>query len=149
MQEIESSQGVVIPQSTIEDSNTKKKSGKKTLAQLPVYRATANLKYIVTALVVKSPNKLRKFFDQMMVNVSEVAKAIGMADISRGIQDRVWYIETALVLINEVRNDFTILRKLQVIVDKDLDNKAKAMVKSIIAQLVAWRDYTCGEGAKS
>lgn len=149
MQEIESSQGVVIPQSTIEDSNIKKKSGKKTLSQLPVYRATANLKYIVTALVAKSPNKLRKFFDQMLANVSEVAKAIGMADISRGVQDRVWYIETALVLINEVRNDFTILRKLQVIVDKDLDNKAKAMVKSIIAQLVAWRDYTGGEGAKS
>lgn len=61
----------------------------------------------------------------------------------------MWYIETALVLINEVRNDFTILRKLEVIVDKDLDNKAKAVVKGIIAQLVAWRDYTCSEGAKS
>ena len=139
----------MIPASVVEDSNTKKKSGKKTLAQLPVYRATANLKYIVTALIVKSPNKLRKFFDQMLVNVSEVGKAIGMADISRSVADRVWYIETALVLINEVRNDFTILRKLEVIVDKDLDNKAKAVVKGIIAQLVAWRDYTCSEGAKS
>lgn len=149
MQDKESSQGVVIPASVVEDSSTKKKSGKKTLAQLPVYRATANLKYIVTALIVKSPNKLRKFFDQMLVNVSEVGKAIGMADISRSVADRVWYIETALVLINEVRNDFTILRKLEVIVDKDLDNKAKAVVKGIIAQLVAWRDYTCSEGAKS
>jgi hypothetical protein len=149
MQETESSRGVVIPDSVVESSNTKKRSAKKTLAQLPVYRATANLKYIVTALIVKSPNKLRKFFDQMLVNVSEVAKAIGMADISRSPADRVWYIETALVLVNEVRNDFTILRKLEVIVDKDLDNKAKAMVKSVIAQLVAWRDYTCGEGAKS
>ena len=72
MQDKESSQGVVIPASVVEDSNIKKKSGKKTLAQLPVYRATANLKYIVTALIVKSPNKLRKFFDQMLVNVSEV-----------------------------------------------------------------------------
>ena len=141
--------GVVIPQSVIEASNAKKQKQKKTLAQLPVYRATANLKFIVTALVVKSPNKLRKFFDQMLGTVSEISKSIGLADISRNPQDRVWYLESALVLVNEVRNDFTILRQLQVIVDKDLDNKAKAMVRSIIAQLVAWRDYTNGEGAKS
>ena len=139
----------MIPQSVIEASNAKKQKQKKTLAQLPVYRATANLKFIVTALVVKSPNKLRKFFDQMLGTVSEISKSIGLADISRNPQDRVWYLESALVLVNEVRNDFTILRQLQVIVDKDLDNKAKAMVRSIIAQLVAWRDYTNGEGAKS
>ena len=141
--------GVVIPAATVEDSNTKKKKVKKTLAQLPVYRATANLKFIVTALVAKSPNKLRKFFDQMLCNVSEISKSIGMADVSRNPQDRVWYLESALVLVNEVRNDFTILRKLEVIVDKDLDNKAKGIVKGIIAQLVAWRDYTSGEGAKA
>ena len=78
--------GVVIPAATVEDSNTKKKKVKKTLAQLPVYRATANLKFIVTALVAKSPNKLRKFFDQMLCNVSEISKSIGMADVSRNPQ---------------------------------------------------------------
>lgn len=140
--------GVVIPASTVEDSNAKKEKQKRTLAQLPVYRSVANLKFIVTALVVKSPNKLRKFFDQMLGNISEISKSIGLADISRNPQDRVWYLECSLVLVNEVRNDFTILRKLEVLVDKDLDNKAKALVRSIIAQLVAWRDYTSSEGAK-
>lgn len=139
--------GVVIPAATIADSNAKKQKAKKTLAQLPVYRAVANLKFVVTALVAKSPNKLRKFFDQMLSCVSEISKSIGMADISRSSQDRIWYLDCALVLVNEVRNDFTILRKLEVIVDRDLDNKAKALVKSIVAQLVAWRDYTGGEGA--
>lgn len=149
MQETEQRKGVVIPASTVAESNAKKQKAKKTLAQLPVYRSVANLKFIVTALVVKSPNKLRKFFDQMLMNVSEISKAIGMADISRNPKDRVWYQESAMILVNEVKNDFTILRKLEVIVDKDLDNKSKALMKSILAQLVAWRDYTSGEGAKS
>ena len=149
MQEIEQNNGVVIPAATIAESNAKKQKARKTLAQLPVYRSAANLKFVVTALVVKSPNKLRKFFNQMLMNVSEISKAIGMADISRNPQDRVWYQESAMILVNEVRNDFTILRRLEVIVDKDLDNKSKALVKSILAQLVAWRDYTSGEGVKS
>ncbi|MBR4533871.1 MAG: hypothetical protein IKO85_04935 [Bacteroidaceae bacterium] len=141
--------GVVIPPSTIEDSNTKKMKSKKTLAQLPVYRDAANLKYIVTALLADSPRKLTKFYDQMLATVSELKKSIGMADISRNPTDRVWYLECARVLMQDVSDDFTTLRKLEVMPSKDLDNKAKALVKKIIAQLVAWRDYTSGEGVKS
>ena len=163
MQE-ENPTGVVIPQETVEKSDTNKRKSKKTLTQLPVYRATANLKYIVTALMMKSPKKLTKFFDQMLVTVSEAKKSIGMADISRTPQDRSWYLDCARVLIQDVSDDFTTLRRLEVpasetadgkarrfpIVSRDLDNKAKALMKSITAQLVAWRDYTNNnEGANS
>ena len=163
MQEQENLQGVVIPSQTIADSDTKKKRCKKTLAQLPVYRSVANLKFIVTTLMMKSPRKLTKFFDQMLGTISEAKKAIGMADISRSPQDRSWYLDCARVLMQDVSDDFTTLRRLEVpasedaegkarkfpVVSKDLDNKSKALVKSIIAQLVAWRDYTNNEGAKS
>ena len=163
MQEQEKLQGVVISSQTIADSDTKKKRSKKTLAQLPVYRSVANLKFIVTTLMMKSPRKLIKFFDQMLGAISEAKKAIGMADISRNLQDRSWYLDCARILMQDVSDDFTMLRRLEVpasedaegktrkfpVVSKDLDNKSKALVKSIIAQLVAWRDYTNNEGAKS
>ena len=163
MQEEENPAGVVIPSQAIENSDTIKRKSKKTLAQLPVYRAAANLKFIVTTLMMKSPKKLTKFFDQMLATISEAKKSIGMADISRTPQDRSWYLDCARVLMQDVSDDFTTLRRLEVpasetadgkakrfpIVSKDLDNKAKALMKSIIAQRVAWRDYTNNEGAKS
>ena len=99
----------------------------------------------------------------MLGTISEAKKAIGMADISRSPQDRSWYLDCARVLMQDVSDDFTTLRRLEIpasedaegkarkfpVVSKDLDNKSKALVKSIIAQLVAWRDYTNNEGAKS
>ncbi len=163
--------GVEIPQKVIEDSMAKKQRQKRTLAQLPVYRATGNLMYVVAAIVKNSPKHLRKFFDLMMCDVAEVQKAIGMADISRNDEDRVWYINSALVLMNGEKMYFTILQKLDVMpkpgkgktynakmpgatakeinamaVNKDLANKVDALVKSIVAQLVAWRDNPRGEG---
>ena len=104
MQEQENLQGVVIPSQTIADSDTKKRRSKKTLAQLPVYRSVANLKFIVTTLMMKSPRKLTKFFDQMLGTISEAKKAIGMADISRNPQDRSWYLDCARVLMQDARH---------------------------------------------
>ena len=139
-------EGITIPHSVKVNSDKKKKKYGKTLAQLPVYRDAANMKFIVTHLMTKSPKKLLKFFDQMLMTVSEVKKSIGMADISRNPLDRVWYLECARVLVQDLSDDFTSLRKLEISVDRDCENKARAMLKGMIAQLVAWRDYTSGEG---
>lgn len=170
MQETVHPTGVVIPQLTVEDSNTKKKSSKKALAQLPVYRASANLKYIVTSLMVKSPRSLTKFFDQMLGTASEVKKSIGMASVARTPDERAWYLDCAKVLVQDLSDDFTTLRRIEMpskkkadkadesdadkshrvpLVGRDLDNKVKALMKSIKSQLVAWRDYTMNEGANS
>ena len=167
--------GVVVPAEAIAASNAKKQRQKRTLSQLPVYRAAGNLLYVVAAIVKVSPKHLRKFFDLMMCDMAEVCKSIGMADISRNDEDRVWYINSALVLMNGQKMYFTILQKLDVMpapsrrsrdgnggdgsntlaapkiasvtpVNEDLTNKVDALVKSIIAQLVAWRDNPRGEG---
>lgn len=142
-------QGVVIPRETVEASTEKKRKARKTLAQLPVYRGLANMKYMVAWMMQKSPRKLSKYFDQMLQTVSEAKRSVGMADISRNWQDRTWYQECARILVQDLADDFTTLRRLGVIVDKDMDNKAKSVLKSITAQLVAWRDYTRSEGVKS
>ncbi|MBQ9309878.1 MAG: hypothetical protein IJ222_03340 [Bacteroidales bacterium] len=140
-------QGVEVPQEIIAASDAKKKKKDKTLAQLPVFRAAANLLYVVTEAVKGGPNSLRKFYDIMLADTAEVMKAIGMADAARNPEDRAWYIDSALVLVNVVKFYLTILRKLGLL-EKDVDNKMKRLVRSIIAQLVGWRDYTRSEGAK-
>ena len=158
--QIQNQSGVVIPQETVDDSNAKKRKGKKTLAQLPVYRSAANLKYIVATLMARSPRSITKFFDQMLGTASEIKKSIGMASISRNPNERAWYLECARVLAQDLSDDFTTLRRLELpakddkarripIVGKDLDNKVKALMKTIMSQLVAWRDYTINEGANS
>lgn len=140
--------GVVISPATITDSNKKKKKVGRTLAQLPVYRDACNVKYMITQIMVKSPNKMRKFFDLSLANISEVCKSIGFADISRDPQERIWYINVALVVVHDIKNDFIILHKLG-ITSKDTDNKIRALVKGLVAQLLGWRDYTVSEGVNN
>lgn len=141
--------GVVIPDKAVSFSKEKKKAKKKTLAQLPVYRDVSNLKYIITSLICKSPNKLRGYYDEELSNISEISKSIGFANIARNVDERVWYINCALVLVYEIKRDFVILARLNILTDKDLSNKSKSLIKGIIAQLIGWRDYTIAEGVES
>ena len=140
-------EGVVIPPATVAASNAKKAKAKKTLAELPVYRASANLKFVIVTMMSKGPRRLSKFFDEMLVTASEASKSIGLADATRNSDDRVWYINSALTLVYELRTDLTILQRLGVI-GRDTENKAKSLARSVIAQLVAWRDYTGNRGAQ-
>ena len=148
MQEATSNAGVVISQQTVADSNAKKAKARKSLAELPVYRSSANLKYVIVSMMGRGPRRLAKFFDEMLVTSSEVSKSIGLADASRVSDDRVWYINCALTLVYELRTDITILQRLGII-GRDSENKAKALVRSMIAQLVAWRDYTGSRGVSN
>ena len=164
--------GVVVPPETVAASDTKKKQQKRTLAQLPVYRAAGNLLYVVAEIVKVSPKSHRKFFDLMLCDSAELCKAIGMAEVARNVDDRVWYIDSALVLMNSEKMYFTILKKLEVlpspkrradsssdgeslkapkvgkidVINTDLVKKVDSLVKSIVAQLVAWRNNPRGEG---
>ncbi|MBO5546177.1 MAG: hypothetical protein J5951_05910 [Bacteroidales bacterium] len=139
-------QGVVIPQSAIEASNAAKAKRERTLAQLPVFRTASNLLFVVTGVVKGGPRPLRRFYDGMLADVTEIMKAVGMADASRNPDDRVWYIDSALVLTYVVRQQHLVLHRLGLI-EKDADKKMKGLVKSMIAQLVGWRDYTRSGGA--
>jgi hypothetical protein len=84
-----------VPQHIAEASDAKKRAKRKTLAQLPVYRALANLKYLTVSMMIAAPRSTTKFFDQLLCTISEAKKAVGMADISRSAADRSWYIDCA------------------------------------------------------
>lgn len=148
-----------VPPHIAEASDAKKRAKRKTLAQLPVYRALANLKYLTVSMMIAAPRSTTKFFDQLLCTISEAKKAVGMADISRSAADRSWYIDCARVMVQDVCDDIQTLRYIEVprkgevvkvpLVSNDLFKKTKAVAKSIMAQLVAWRDYTNNEGVKS
>lgn len=170
-----------MPQKTVADSEAKKRQQKRTLSQLPVYRAAGNLLFVVAAVVNHGPKHMRKFFDLMLTKADDVLNAIGMADASTPDEDRVWYINSALVMIQSEKTYFIILQRLGIMptakrrpahkaggslkadgeelkapkiefadrISKDLVNKTDALLKSITAQLVAWRDNPRGEGAPS
>lgn len=139
-------EGVVVPKETIEDSKAKKKA-KRTLRQLPIYRDTSNLKYMVVSLYNIVPVRMTKYIDSMVVTISEAKKCVGLAESSSGAE-RAQYLKVARVFIEDIQDDATILTKLNII-SKEKDKQMKAQARSIIAQCVAWRDYTNGQGAET
>ena len=130
--------GVLISQDAIENSMHKKAKRKQTLAQLPVYRAVGNLKYVIVGITKNAPRSLRRFTDSLQEKADDLATTIGYADISTSVSDRRWYLSTAIVLINNLRQDFVILNKNEII-QKDLLNKAQSHINGIQNQLLAWR----------
>lgn len=130
--------GVIISQDVIENSIAKKAKRKQTLAQLPVYRAVGNLKYVIVGITKNAPRSLRRFIDRLQDNSDNLATAIGYADVSYSVEDRRWYINSAIVLVNNLKQDFVILEKNEVI-SKDLLNKATNHIRGIMNQLIAWR----------
>ena len=161
--------GVVIPPQTVAQSNATKAARKKTMAQLPVYRAACNLLYVIVIITKRCPKSIRKFTDQIIYDCTELIKAIGMADTSREMEMRVHYINTALVLINSIRTYIKVLELTNVLVkvrhpepdpgkfqptpkievvnlDKDLSNKLDKVTRSIVSQLIGWRDKPQGQG---
>lgn len=140
--------GVFIPQEAIESSNAKKKA-KRSLRQLPIYRDMSNLKYMVVKLyaIPNLPRKMTKFIDSSLATVCEAKKCIGLAESSHNPDERMEYLRLARVFVEDLSDDATILFKLKLI-EKKTEQQIKAQAKSIVAQCVAWRDYTNDEGTK-
>ena len=138
--------GVFIPQEAIDGSNAKKKA-KRSLRQLPIYRDMSNLKYMVVCLYDSLPRKMTKYIDTMLSTVCEAKKCVGLAESSRDREERMQYLRLARVFVEDIHDDATILLRKKLIVKKT-EQQMKAQAKSIVAQCVAWRDYTNDEGTK-
>ena len=137
--------GVVIPAATIEDSKAKKRQ-RRTLRQLPLYRDMANLKYYIVRFYDTMPRKYTKYIDSMLGTASEAKKCVGLGEATVDPVARAEYLTMARVFAEDIQDDLTILRQLNQI-DGSTEKKMKSLAKSIIAQAVAWRDYTRSEGA--
>lgn len=136
-----------VPTETAATSREKKRQ-RRSLTQLQVYRDISNMKFLIAKQMLTAPRRLAKFYDGLLMTTSEAKKCIGLADASRDAETRVWYQNCAMVMMQDVQDDFMILHSLNE-VGTDKWKKTKALAKGIAAQLIAWRDYTRGEGAKS
>ena len=136
-----------VPAETAAKSEEKKRQ-RRTLAQLQVYRDTMNLEYLATLMLRSAPKRLTKFFDVLLVTIDETAKSIGLADVSRDGETRGWYQDMTRIMAQDVLAKFDILHKLGVM-STDEWKKTKALAKGVVAQLIAWRDYTRNQGVNS
>lgn len=156
--------GAEIPRQIIEASDTKKRNRKKTLTQLPVYRASANLMFVLFSVMMSSPRKATKFLDLMLDTTNSLMTAIGMADKARSLGERVSYIDAADVMVRNLGTYIKALNHAKVyghqvntngrlqklpVVSKCDEDKISALIKSIVSQLVAWRGYTMNEGVNA
>ncbi len=132
-------EGVVIPPEAVERSNELKQRH-RTLRQLPIYRDMSNLKFMVVRLFDMVPRKMTKYVDMMIQTVGEAKKCVGFAEASRDQQVRADYLSTARVFVEDLQDDVTILRKMNMI-DKNTEKAMKSLAKSVVAQSIRWRDY--------
>ena len=138
------SDGVVIPPETVASSEQKKRAH-RTLRQMPIYRDIANLKYFVVCLYDKVPRKYTRYIDSILMTVSEAKKCVGLAHATRVPSTRVEYLDMVHIFIEDVQDDIKILYRLNHI-SKDTENKIRQQARGIVAQAIALRDYTNGQG---
>ncbi len=139
-----STNGVVIPQATIQDSEQKKRQH-RTLRQMPIYRDIANLKYFVVCLYERVPRKFTRYIDSILLTVSEAKKCVGLAHATRDSAMRIEYLDMVHIFVEDVQDDIKILHKMNHI-SKDTENKIRQLTRGIVAQAIALRDYTSGQG---
>lgn len=133
---------VTIPTETLAASNTKRK---RTLRQMPIYRDMANLKYLAVTLYNNTPRKLTRYLDTVLSTTCEAKKCIGLAEATRDPIARIDLLDTARVFVEDISDDITILHRLNII-SRDTERKLKSLAKGIIAQALAFRDYTHDQG---
>lgn len=138
--------GVFIPQEAIAGSNAKKKE-RRTLRQLPIYRDMSNLKSMIVDLYDILPRKMTKYADTTLGTACEAKKCIGLAEASRDSEERSDYLKTARVFVEDIIDDATILFHKKRI-DKKKEKQIKDQARKVVAQCVAWRDYTNDQGAE-
>lgn len=136
-----------VPPEAVEHSEATKAKRERSLAQLPVYREASKLLEMTVRFVLVGPQSLRRYYDTLILNASEILKAIALADRAKDDREtRVYYIDWAYSLVNVEKTYFGILHRAGLLRKGDND-RLKATVGCITAQLVGWRDYTRGEGA--
>jgi hypothetical protein len=105
----------------------------------------SNLKYMIVEIYGRCPRNYLKYLDCVLGTVSEAKKCVGLAEASRDAAERASYLSTARVFIEDVIDDMTILKRIDVISGK-YESRVKKQARSVVSQCVAWRDYESERG---
>ena len=136
--------GVRIPPETIAASEAKKRQH-RTLRQMPIYRDMANLKYMVICLYEQVPRKMTRYVDGILLTASEAKKCVGLAHATHDAVMRMEYLDMARVFAEDIQDDMRILLRMGYI-GKETESKVRQQARGIVAQAIALRDYTNGQG---
>ena len=137
-------EGVVIPEETIRKSNEHKQQH-RTVRQTQVYRDVANLKYLIVLHMSNAPRKYAKYFDEMLMTVSNAKQSLALGLIGREPEQQYENMSYAQVMVEDIQDDATILHQLGLI-DKKGKKTIRSLVQKIAAQIVRLRDYYKGQG---
>ena len=142
-------EGVVIPQETVEDSKKKRKNH-RSLRQTEIYRDVKNLKHEIAKLMCFSPHKMLKFYDAMLVTVSNAKQSLALSldDIRISEEERRANISYAKVMIEDLLDDAESLHKLGII-NKENYKTVKKLAQKIAGQCVRLRDYFNSQGIRA
>lgn len=136
--------GVIVPEEAVRGSEEKKRQH-RTVRQTQVYRDMANLKFLVARYMGKSPRRYAKFFDTMLLTVSNGKQSLAMGltghDAARKAED----ISYAQVMVEDIQDDAVILFQLGVL-SKSEKKALRRLAQNISAQIVRLRDYFSSQG---
>lgn len=134
---------VILTQKEVDASKANKLKKKKTIRQLPVYRAACNLCYFVAEIERDCPRKFRCFVDELESISTELLTLISLANECKA--QRREYCTNAQCLLQTMMVKLEVLFKLGVM-GKDRWQKIKHVADSAIAQIVGWRNSVNMEG---
>lgn len=137
-------EGVVIPQSTIDDSK-KKKAKHRTPRQTEVYRDMANLKVLIARVMMKSSRRLAKFYDETLSTVSNAKHSLSFALEYGDGAERCENLSYAKALVEDIEDDAKILQLLGVI-NKSECREIKSLAQKVAGQCSKLRDYYGSQG---
>ena len=136
--------GVKIPEETIRQSEEHKRQH-RTVRQTQVYRDVANLKYLIIRHMGNAPRKYAKYFDEMLMTVSNAKQSLALGLIGRDPEQQYENMSYAQVMVEDIQDDATILHQLGLI-DKKEKKSIRSLAQKIAAQIVRLRDYYKGQG---
>ena len=123
---------------------SQRKQHMRTTAQLPVYRTAANILFLLTEVARDVPRKLLRLTDRVLLDASEVLKTIALANEFRGAE-RGYYLSLALANIQVIKTNVGIMKNMGFI-RKERQTLLASLLKSLAAQVAAWRDSIKSEG---
>ena len=115
------------------------------MRQTQIYRDAANLKYLIVQSMADAPRKYAKYFDEMLVSVSNAKQSLALALESGSEVTRAENLSYAKVLAEDIMDDTVIMSQLGVI-GKDRKKAIRRLAQKVAGQSVKLRDYFKSQG---
>lgn len=138
------SEKVMIPQEIVEQSKEMKRSH-RSARSTPVYRDAANLKYLIVQLMASAPRKYAKYFDEMLITVSNAKQSLAFALEGGSEASREGNLSFAKVLIEDIMDDAIIMNQLGII-GREKKKTIRRLAQKVSGQAVKLRDYYKRQG---